>query len=178
MPKKYSRVKRTDDSLIRALRSHTDLLREYISRVTTELDERFLGEIAGKLRILVYRTRTNKPLLLDLMVDRGFQHTVRIDRPQGLLEKELEIWLEGTACAVTVPGEGLVELTKIDFIRLWSQQSGAAHEDWEHDSRLASVFQSNLIINNVPIHARQLISIARRVLNAADDFLAHIEPPA
>ena len=54
--------------LVAALRRHVELLRAYAHYVFQERNELFLGEVAGKLRMLVAEHgRSQRPLLLDLM---------------------------------------------------------------------------------------------------------------
>lgn len=175
MHDKHKRVKRTTDSLISALRNHRDLLNEYINRAIDHSEYRFLGEIAGKLRVLVYRSQSNRPLLLDLMAQHDFRYTYRFDYPGKIIEQDLEEMLGSISCALRVSPNELIKINNIEFIALWAQQSGAAHEDWEHDVRLATAFNSQIIIGGLPSHMLQLISIAKNILMATNAFLDHIE---
>jgi hypothetical protein len=58
--------------LIAALRRHVELLRIYAHHAFQERNELFLGEVAGKLRMLVAEHgRSQRSLLLDLMDELG-----------------------------------------------------------------------------------------------------------
>jgi hypothetical protein len=67
----WPKIKRSQSEMLEALKEHRDLLREYHDRACMGGDNRFLGEVAGKLRLLVLKTGRNRPLLLDLMVQFG-----------------------------------------------------------------------------------------------------------
>ena len=47
------------------------ILEDFHQRACREGQTRYLGEIAGKLRVLVHQGRTNRALLLDLMSETG-----------------------------------------------------------------------------------------------------------
>ena len=75
---KRPRVPREIEELVEALRQHTDLLADYGQRAFGGGDERYLGEVAGKLRLLVYDRGRNRPLLLDLMQAFGLDVQVTL----------------------------------------------------------------------------------------------------
>jgi hypothetical protein len=128
--------------------------------------------VAGKLRVLVHESRTNRPLLLALMEDTGVDVAIPIDASRGRYETDLRSYLDGLACAIRIPTGELAELSKSDLIALWSQQSGGAHEDWALDQRLATIFAGGLFVNGQPIHGQALCGICRTVLYVAREFLA------
>ena len=78
---KRPRVPREIEELVEALRQHTDLLADYGQRAFGGGDERYLGEVAGKLRLLVYDRGRNRPLLLDLMQAFGLDVQVTLNGP-------------------------------------------------------------------------------------------------
>lgn len=135
----------------------------------------YLGEIAGKLRVLVHRSRSNRPLLLDLMAECKIEVPITIDKPGKPLVMDLPTYLSGLACAIRLPSGELAELSKSDLIALWSQQCGAAHEDWALDSSLAAVFSLGLLVGGQPAHGRALCGICRTVLHVATEFLRRVE---
>jgi hypothetical protein len=53
--------------LVDSLRRHLTLLEEFRVHAFQEGDQDYFGEIAGKLRVLVYEKGRNKPLLLSLI---------------------------------------------------------------------------------------------------------------
>ena len=71
------KVRRSDENLIDSLLTHISLLEEYYKRAFDKKDERFYGEVAGKLRLLIYESKTCKPLLLTVMTK--YNIVVRLD---------------------------------------------------------------------------------------------------
>jgi hypothetical protein len=166
-----ARVNRSRDDLISRLREHRSILSDYHEKACRELKHEYLGEIAGKLRLLTLRSKWNRPLLLDLMAETGSTVPITIDSPRGRFVTDLPAYLERPAGGVKLPSGQLVTLSKSDLIALWSQQSGAAHEDWELDEPLAAVFANGLFVNGQPIHGAVLCAICRTVLHVATEFL-------
>jgi hypothetical protein len=75
------RVPREVAELVERLREHTSLLREYSERAFADGDDRYLGEIAAKLRLLVYEHGRNRPLLIDLMEECGIDCPITLSGP-------------------------------------------------------------------------------------------------
>lgn len=170
------RIKRTTDDLVNRLRSHCDLLAEYHYRACQLGDAKFFGEIAGKLRVLVYSSRSNKPLLIGLMDELDLQIIAEFDTPAGIVEKTLSDYINELACAVRVPSGELVEITKSQYIAMWAQQTGASHEDWEVDEGLHTALHGGrLNINTLPISEYALCRICETILSYARDFLKAYE---
>src|SRR5690242_15642906 len=68
--------------LIAALRRHVELLKVYAHHAFQERNELFLGEVAGKLRMLVAEHgRSQRPLLLDLMDELGADILFKLNLP-------------------------------------------------------------------------------------------------
>src|SRR2546422_970012 len=84
LPMRVNKLTRTTDELVERLRMHCDLLEEYHQKACIESDTRYLGEIAGKLRLLVYRSPSNRPLLLDLMSETGLRILAQFNKPGGI----------------------------------------------------------------------------------------------
>jgi hypothetical protein len=72
---------------VKALKRHIRLLSEYSKRAFEESDYDYLGEIAGKLRLLVCAD-SGLPLLLELMDVRRFDHTFPAEQLFRLLPGE------------------------------------------------------------------------------------------
>jgi hypothetical protein len=169
------RVTRTQRDLISRLAEHCAILEDFHQRACRQGETRYLGEIAGKLRVLVHQSRTNRPLLLDLMAETAVTVRFTIDSPRGQRQTDLHTYLSELACAIRLASGELAELSKYDLIALWSQQSGAAHEDWALDERLATVFSGGFFVNGQPIHGAALCGICRTVLHVAREFLAEVQ---
>ena len=127
------RVPRSQDELVVALRQHVALLREYSQRAFVDGRREYLGEVAGKLRVLAYESRTNKPLLLGLMDELNIEVSLTFDKPGGRRQATLRQHLDDLACAVQTPSRGLVAISNNQFLATWAQQQGASHEDWEQN---------------------------------------------
>ena len=115
------RVPREIANLVSSLRSHLSLLREYSIRAFQNGEASFLGEVAGKLRVLAYESRTNRPLLLDLIDHYGFEIWIPILDPTGDFTVTPHECLSLLAFAIRTPNQGLAEVTNRDLIRLWAQ---------------------------------------------------------
>jgi hypothetical protein len=66
------RVTRTQRDLIARLQEHCVILEDFHKRACREGQTRYLGEIAGKLRVLVHQARTNRALLLVRLLGEGW----------------------------------------------------------------------------------------------------------
>ena len=135
-----NKILRSQKELILSLKKHTELLREYYNKAFIEGDKKYYGEIAGKLRLMVY-SKGQKPLLIGLMDELKVDIPIVLGGPPikplpgepGPGDKiSLERYLELLAYAIRTP-RGLVRVSKIDLIKIWAQQDGSAHEGWEHD---------------------------------------------
>ena len=170
-----SKIPRSTAGLVDRLTNHCELLEEYHRKACIEGDEKYFGEVAGKLRVLVYRSRSNRPLLLDLMKKCDVRILAQFDKPGGAVEKTLDQYISEFLCAIRLPSGELVELTRHDFIGLWAQQLGASHEDWELDERLIVALNQELNINGLPVSNIALCGICRTVLRVAEHFLAEYQ---
>lgn len=142
-----ARIPRPVLEMAKALDTHTTLLGRYIDAVRSG-DDAYLGEIAGKLRLLVVSKGDQKPLLRRLADLTEYDLTVTIGGPEGWTFMEgykagdvvpLGDWLSSFAIGVQT-SEGSVQLTNAEFVSTWAQQYGAAHEDWS----LKEAFQVSL----------------------------------
>jgi len=176
-----SRVERSLRELADRLADHTQLLVEYIDKVRNG-DRRYLGEVAGKLRLLVSgRQAKNKPLLFLLADATSDDLTFQVGGPPGFdwgygvggQRAPLAAYLDSMAFIV-----GGHTLTNAEVIRLWAQQHGSAHEDWWVDRRLLALTGSPLFVGSVPPADQTLISIASTVAAVSTNYLDGLTPEA
>jgi hypothetical protein len=177
------RIPRTDAELVDALARHTSLLRDYCARAFDDGDDRYLGEVAGKLRVLAYASKMNEPLLLNLSDHYGADTTFVLDGPpqvevmpgvHGGDAIELRDYLGVLAFYTTTESGEPLQLLNKDVVSLWAQQSGAAHEDPALDERLHRLRTSGAFIGGQPSEVMVLRSIALTVLAVAERVLASI----
>jgi hypothetical protein len=83
MPKAQppARIPRELPELVQTLRRHVELLRDCGKRAFEDENPDYLGEVAGKLRLLVLDRGSNKPLLLGLMREFDVDIEVTIKAP-------------------------------------------------------------------------------------------------
>lgn len=169
------RVPRSKENLVDALRRHVTLLEDYSNRAFREGKEEYFGEVAGKLRVLVYKSPSNRPLLLDLMRDYDISIPLHFSRPEGDIEMSINDFLDNLAFSIRVPSGGLVSVTNKQMIGTWAQQYGASHEDWEIDEEFAQALSSGTFIGGLPAAAAALRAVANTVLSLAKEFLNHLD---
>jgi hypothetical protein len=177
------RVERSLPELAQRLADHTSLLIEYIEKVRRDGDRRYLGEIAGKLRLLVLGRRSkNKPLLLLLAQETGHELTYRVNAPPRFVFSEGVVGGERASLtnyldsmAFTVGGN---TLTNAEVIMLWSQQHGSAHEDWYVDRRLLALTANPMQVDGSSTAEEMLLSIATTVASVAKGYLNALTPEA
>jgi hypothetical protein len=175
------RVDRGLHELAERLTDHTALLIEYIDKVKKG-DRRYLGEVAGKLRLLVSgRQAKNKPLLFLLADATGDDLTFQVGGPPGFnwgygvggQRASLAAYLD--SMSFIVAGH---TLTKAEVIVRWAQQHGSAHEDWQIDRSLYALTGNPMRIWGVPTADRTLISIAHTVAHVSRSYLDGLTPEA
>lgn len=169
------KVSRSDDDLLAALNNHLKLLEEYSHKAFVQQDEKYVGEVAGKLRVLAYRSRTNKPLLLDLMQKHGKVIKLNFDNPGGTESLTIDEYLASLAVAHRLASGDLVKISIMEFIGLWAQQRGAAHEDWEVSEKLERIISAGVTIGNLPIGASALRTISETIFSFGKAFLAELD---
>ena len=179
-----TRVPRDLSDLVGQLRSHVKLLKEYYVRAFHDGDLDYMGEIAGKLRLLTSSRGRNKPLLSRLMKILGVEVLVTLDGPpikrpgvpgpgdQITIEQFLGLFAFGFRSR----SGDWVELTKADLIEDWAAQHGSAHEDWEFTEPFATAMKPILIAFGLPQHAHELRATAKAVIHVAETFLAQLTP--
>lgn len=181
MPQKLAK---TEASRAGALRTHVALLREYAQRAFVANENAFLGEIAGKLRVLVCETKKNPALLLRLMDDLKIDERIvlggpplrRMDhRPVAGDTVTLRQFMDLDAFGTRQEEGNFVMLTKKQFILCWAQQCGAAHEALEVDEPLARALDSGIWIGGVPAATAELRATTEAVLHVVRRVLDRIE---
>jgi hypothetical protein len=170
MSPRRTRQTRPQADLLDALASHVRVLQAHFEHAFRQGNADYFGEVAGKLRLLVCKTRTNRPLLLDLMDEFGFEQTFEL-RSSGNLTT-LREYMTMLAYAGTLPTGESVSMSNSELVLAWSQQLGASHEDWDIDPALAHAVYAGVYIGGVPATAAALRATARTVLHVADSFLA------
>jgi hypothetical protein len=177
-------VERLLADMAAALRNHVTLLSRYID-AATDGDPLYLGEIAGKLRLLVIRKDGHKPLLLRFAELTGDELTVRLDAPPipplpgqpGAGDTiAIETFLDLVAVALPTPDSGgrLVPLSNREFVTTWAEQYGAAHEDWDLLETPHAKIAFPVSIDGRRAHARTLLRIAGEVRRVADAYLTQL----
>lgn len=174
-------VARSTEELVKALERHVRLLRDYATRAFRNGDFGYGGEIAGKLRLLVTKFGSNRPLLLDLMAQTGIAPSITLGGPPihrapgepGPGDTiSLARYLELTAMGVRIQSGQFVVLNKIQFIRAWAEQSGSSHEDWSHDPVLVEILTPQIFIGGLHGALAELATTTNAVLGVAERFLS------
>jgi len=176
------KIRQSEKELVKFLKRHIKLLSEYYVRAFVDHDESYYGEIAGKLRLLVYN-KGQDPLLVKLMKQSGVEIPVTLGGPpikrqpsipRAGDEISLERYLELLACVVRTP-KGLVKITKIDLIKIWAQQDGSSHQGWQQDEAYVTARDLGLFIGGVPAIAAELKATTDVVLHVANKFIAIVD---
>jgi hypothetical protein len=177
-------VERPVADMAAALRNHATLLSGYIEAAAAG-DPLYLGEIAGKLRLLVIRKDGHKPLLLRVAELTGDELTVTLDAPPipplpgqpGAGDSiAIETFLDLVAVALSTPDSGgrLVPLSNREFVTTWAEQYGAAHEDWDLLETSHAKIAFPVRIEGMRAHARTLLRIAEEIRRVADAYLTQL----
>jgi hypothetical protein len=169
--------KRPLADLIAALRRHVDLLRIYAHHAFQECDERYLGEVAGKLRILVAEHGA-KPLLLDLMDELGADVRVKLNLPPVQdddygKEMTLRRYMDRPGAGIATEA-GFRMLGHAEFVREWANQYGTAHEAWRVTEHFLNLRNAGVFIGGEAANVATLRVITNTVLHVADRFLAQV----
>lgn len=144
---KDNKVVRSNNNLLESLRKHVNLLRQYHEKAFTEGDTDYLGEVAGKFRLLVYDRGCNKALLKDMM--RKFNINVRLEMigpgfPNGATIGEYFNHVCGAFRSTDE--EKLIKVTPMGVVVAWAQQMGSSHEDPSLDREFAQLISLGLLL--------------------------------
>jgi hypothetical protein len=167
-----------------ALRHHVSLLSRYIDAAVAG-DPLYLGEIAGKLRLLIITKGGHKPLLLRFAELTGDELMITLEEapipplpghPGAGDSIAVETFLDLVAVALQTPSSGgqLIPFSHREFVTAWAEQYGAAHEDWSplETSRVTAAFPVRL--GGIKAHALTLLRIADAIHRPADEYLARL----
>lgn len=151
------------------------LLEEYHKKAFEEGDANYYGEVAGKLRLLIYRSRTCHPLLLDLM--EKFSITIRLDLiAPGNRSADIDEYFNSPCGAFRSERTNqLVEISRIGVVRTWAQQIGSSHEDASIDDDFSEYLSHGFYINGRQIAVDELRRSSKFVLNVAKFFFKDYE---
>jgi hypothetical protein len=172
--------------MVERRREHTALLRKYMALVQ-EGDRAYLGEIAAKIRLLAIETRSNKALMLRVGRLFGKTPNVTLEGPPGWEYEEgikagdtitLERWLALSQLFVRTENspDKAVEMTTREFVLVWAQQHGGAHEDWSLDHRFQASRDTNVRLIGGRPNDLILRGIAGVILSRAESLLAWLTP--
>jgi hypothetical protein len=172
---------RDRQEMFAALMRHLRLLERYAHKAFVERDPDYGGEVAGKLRLLVTKFGSHRPLLLDLMRETGIEPRVTLGGPPQIKrdgelgpgdQVTLSEYLQLGAVGTRVPSGEFVMLNKTQFIRAWAEQTGSSHEDWKIDQSLAAVLNTPLRIGGLHGAFAELRVTTETVLHIATQFSA------
>lgn len=173
---KEDRIVRSNDDLLKSLRKHVSLLREYHEKAFNEGNADYLGEVAGKLRLLVYEWGRNKPLLKDMM--KRFNIDVRLEMigpafPNGA---NIDEYFNHVCGAFgSTDGKERIEVTPMGVVATWAQQMGSSHEDPSLDRHFVELINHGLFINGRQIAVDELRRASKFVLLTAEYFFQDLE---
>lgn len=173
---KENKIVRSDEDLLESLGRHIRLLRDYNVKAFKENNADYLGEVAGKLRLLVYERGRNKPLLKDTM--KKFNIDVRLEMigpafPNGANIGEYFSHVCGAFGSTD--GKERIEVTPMGVVVTWAQQMGSSHEDPLLDKEFAELINHGLFINGRQIAVDELRRASKFVLLAAEYFFQDLE---
>lgn len=166
------RINRELGEMIENLERQLMLLEEYSHYAFSEGRQEFLPEVAGKLRILLVRSRHNVPLLFEVANRVGVVPRVVLDGPPVQLppgepgpgdEVSLDDFFDRQAVMIKT-SDGLVSMTKRELIRAWCEQLGGAHEDWAVDEALVNAVRFPVLVGGMQAMALELRNCARLTL--------------
>lgn len=182
--KKVGKTPRTSKTLIAAFGDHLALLSSYIKNLENG-DKKYYKAIMAELRVLVYKSRTNKPLLSRLAIQHNINLVVYENGEQMSLNEYLNQALFVIPLPPSSPQRGDNYLTRIEFIAKASQQEGAAHEDDMLDDDLLSFKGEKsgdpffgISFNGNPPHIEQAIKTAKCIYNCGIMVLKDIQNKA
>ena len=183
---KIEKVPRSTEEMVDALKRQVRLLRDFAQKAFIDGNADYAGEIATKLRLLVTKFGSNKPLLLQLMDETGIHPKIILGGPPGIPfsdtdptqagdEITLEKFLNLPAGGVRVPSGEFIIMSKVVFIRALSEQAGGAHEDWAMGEDLATFLSQQIYVMGLHSSLAELRTSVDAVLSVADRFIAEFD---
>jgi hypothetical protein len=151
------------------------LLQDFHRRAFEENDATYYGEVAGKLRLLVYRSKTCHPLLRDLMDKLGIHVRMNLIGP-GHRSADIDEYF-GSICGMfhSQRTGKKIELTPMDVVSSWAHQIGASHEDPAIDEDFAEFLSHDFFVRNRQIAVDELRRASKFVLAVAKFFFHYYE---
>ena len=176
--KEFPKVSRTKEEMLLRLKAHLRRLQVYIKEFKETNNNDVLGEIAGKLRLLVWGNKKgrNKPLLLQLAKKYDIELLLEFDIPPKPVEKHINVYLGEIVHHFRFEGE-LFEYSVMDLIGLWSNQSGAAHEDWQIHYKfhvLLNSAKNGIFLNGYQATQYLLVTHATTIFQYGIKFLERV----
>jgi hypothetical protein len=174
---------RSSDELVDPLERHIRVLRDYATKAFREGNFDYGGEVAGKLRLLVTKFGSNRPLLLDLITATGIAPTITLDgppvqRPPGEPGPgdtiSLERYLGLGAIGVRIPSGEFVMLNKDAVDPCLGGAKRSSHEDWSLDPALATILSAQIYIGGLHGALAELATTTGAVLSIGDQFYRSI----
>jgi len=145
----------------------------------------YLGEIAGKLRLLVINEGSNKALLLKLMNKFDDEILITLKGPPrkpytskykngDKISVQEFLNLEATYNdeAEKRKNNEIEIITKRDLIKKWSQQFGSAHQDWTIDEDFHKFLKPQFYVCGIPLQGLELKATAKVILGVCEQFLS------
>ena len=151
--------------LLESLKKHLNLLESFCVEAFKKQNDDFFGEIAAKIRLLTISFKSNKPLLIGLMKKFEIEPAQIFDGPPVQYPNDhpkpgdsytLEVFLTMPSMGFKTKSEGFKMLNKTEFICLFAEKHGAAHEDWNHPEILRIIKDANIFIGNEQIYINEL----------------------
>ena len=183
---KTKKIPRSLKGVLKTLQAQTDLLRDYYYKAFVEKKTHYLGEIAGKLRLLVIDEGTNKALLLRLM--KIFDDEILIGLSGPPRKSYTTNYRSGDKISVKEfldleasyndeakkrkKNEPMEVITKRKLIKQWSQQFGSAHQDWEIDEDFHRFLGPQFYVGGISLQGLELKTIAGVILGVCEKFLS------
>ncbi len=171
-PKKQPKpqIKRDYSKLLTRLIDHLEILIELSNKAFYKYEyEKYIGEVVAKLRVLVIKTKTNKPLLIDLM------YHFEYERIWDSVTPGTKLTLRTYMYRLAIYAKDDYAFTNEKFIRFLSQQLGGSHEDWEIDEELYKfLYKSNSKSCDTPYYVYLTRGIVNVVLKEAVQFLLYL----
>jgi hypothetical protein len=149
------------------------LLEEYSRRAFEHGEEDFLPEVAGKLRILIVRSRSNRPLLFEVADKLGVVPEITLGGPPVRGQPgepgpgdtiPLDEFFDLDAVTIRT-SSGLVTMTKRKLVAAWCQQLGGVHEDWSVEEALVNAVRFPIRIFGMQLSSIELSNTARITLH-------------
>lgn len=176
------RKNRQLSEMIHRLETQLELLHQYSEQAFGRGRAEYYGEVATKLRILLVRSRTNKPLLLEIADRVKVPLNVTLGGPPVEPPKgepgpgetvTLDRFFNLSAMHIRTSG-GLVGISKREMICAWCEQLGGAHEDWAIEEAILNALQLPWLVNGIHPAVIELHNCAKIALQYGDHLLDHI----